>query len=203
MLAWQYSAWAATASILFFLSTASVCLRVLAMYKRGVRAKLHDYLVFLCYLSLSGYIVDVSFGLTHGGYGLHITEISAVSSPTAGVNLARLIQTNLCPPTDVLFCAFESSLLIVGEITGGIFVACVPTFGVIFFGGGKKSSSYQYQGARGRVRSLANRTIGQISLRPQRKPTSILDDTLKSLNDDTWNSEAMSKTLSMTEIGSV
>lgn len=41
-------------------------------------------------------------------------------------------------------------------------------------------------------------TIGQISLRPKRKQTSTFEDTLKSLNDPAWDSEAMSKSLTMT-----
>lgn len=57
----------------------------------------------------------------------------------------------------------------------------------------EKSSSYQHMGSRRLIH-----TIGQISLRPKRKQTSTFEDTLKSLNDPAWDSEAMSKSLTMT-----
>ncbi|RWQ92368.1 hypothetical protein C8Q69DRAFT_95544 [Paecilomyces variotii] len=52
---------------------------------------------------------------------------------TAGINLGRAIQTKVCPSDDLTYCARDSSILVIAEMTAGILVACVPTFGSVLF----------------------------------------------------------------------
>ncbi|KAI0205451.1 hypothetical protein F4808DRAFT_409268 [Astrocystis sublimbata] len=322
MLAPQHVAWIATAAILFPLSAMAVGLRVLATYKRGASMKLHDYLVFLSFLALIGYVSDVSVGVVHGGYGIHATDLPletlftglktfwisewfwatgvasfrlailllyieifqtrsfrliakgtalivilywvaciitisvlclpvefnwdrslngtcgnvfaievfsgafnmvldiwvvflplptiwklqlapqkklAVSASfalglgTAGVNLGRLIQTIQCPVEDISFCVLNSSILVTAEITGGLLVACVPTYGVLLFRNAKGNSSTPQKDSGGIIR-----TIGQISLRPRKKGSMTLDDSLMSQNDLQWRDEEFVNSLAMT-----
>jgi hypothetical protein len=65
---------------------------------------------------------------------------------TAAINLGRLVQTFKCPPNvDFSYCAMDSSILVLAEMTGGILLACVPTFGPLFFPDRKNASSNRNQ----------------------------------------------------------
>lgn len=66
---------------------------------------------------------------------------------TAGVNLARMITSIKCPVTpDFSYCGLNSAILITAEMSGGIIVACVPTFGAIFFSkSASRSTNYPEQ----------------------------------------------------------
>ncbi|KAI0110723.1 hypothetical protein GGR51DRAFT_557721 [Nemania sp. FL0031] len=323
MLTSQHVAWIATTTILYPLSATAVCFRVLAIYKRGAKLKTHDYLVFLSFLALTGYISDVSVGVVHGGYGQHVIELNpravetglkafwisewfwatgvasfrlaiillyielfqtrmfrlvatltasivflywtaciitisvlclpvefnwnrslngtcgdvlaieifsgafnmavdiwvvflplptiwklrlaphkkltiwssfALGFGTAGVNLGRLIQTVQCPVTDLTYCSLTSSILVTAEITGGILVASMPTFGVLLFKSGRANSSTRPNGS-GRL----IRTIGQINMRSKKKGTMTLDDSILSLDDARWRDEEFVDVLAITE----
>ena len=62
---------------------------------------------------------------------MHIQLLTA--SRTAGLNLGRIIQTKLCPADDLVYCLRDSSIFIMAEMTAGILVSCVPTFGPLLF----------------------------------------------------------------------
>ncbi|KAJ5502596.1 hypothetical protein N7463_005470 [Penicillium fimorum] len=63
------------------------------------------------------------------------TASFAIGILTAGINLGRIIQTKLCPADDLIYCLRDSSIFIMAEMTAGILVACVPTFGPLLFRG--------------------------------------------------------------------
>ena len=50
----------------------------------------------------------------------------------AGINLGRLIWTIQCNAGDFTYCLLGSSMLVVGEMSTGVIVACVPTLGPVF-----------------------------------------------------------------------
>ncbi|CAG8320515.1 unnamed protein product [Penicillium nalgiovense] len=62
-----------------------------------------------------------------------VTASFAIGILTAGINLGRIIQTKLCPADDLVYCLRDSSIFIMAEMTAGILVACVPTFGPLLF----------------------------------------------------------------------
>lgn len=64
---------------------------------------------------------------------LGVTGTFALGIITAGINLGRAIQTKVCPSDDLTYCARDSSILVIAEMTAGILVACVPTFGSVLF----------------------------------------------------------------------
>jgi hypothetical protein len=75
-----------------------------------------------------------------------IVYVLNLANSTAAINLGRLIQTFKCPPNvDFSYCAMDSSILVLAEMTGGILLACVPTFGPLFFPDRKNVSSNRYQ----------------------------------------------------------
>jgi hypothetical protein len=51
----------------------------------------------------------------------------------AGLNLARLLQTLRCDQKNFTFCVLPAYMIVVGEMSVGVIVACVPTFGPVFF----------------------------------------------------------------------
>ncbi|CAG8943937.1 unnamed protein product [Penicillium salamii] len=62
-----------------------------------------------------------------------VTTAFAIGILTAGINLGRIVQTRMCPSDDPIWCVRDSSLLMMAEMTAGIWVACVPTFGPLVF----------------------------------------------------------------------
>lgn len=76
---------------------------------------------------------------------------------TAGINLARIVQTKMCPSHDPIYCVRDSSILIMAEMTAGILVACVPTFGPLIF-----------RRAHISTRPHDRPTIGSVRIRPRR-----------------------------------
>ncbi|KAI1370295.1 hypothetical protein F4677DRAFT_457950 [Hypoxylon crocopeplum] len=56
-----------------------------------------------------------------------LTASFALGFCTAGISLGRLVQNSYCPPLDVSYCAFDSYILVIAELAGGILVATVPT----------------------------------------------------------------------------
>ncbi|OQE42300.1 hypothetical protein PENCOP_c004G00793 [Penicillium coprophilum] len=62
-----------------------------------------------------------------------VTASFAIGILTAGINLGRIIQTKLCPADDLVYCLRDASIFIMAEMTAGILVACVPTFGPLMF----------------------------------------------------------------------
>ncbi|CAG8389490.1 unnamed protein product [Penicillium salamii] len=62
-----------------------------------------------------------------------VTTSFAIGILTAGINLARIVQTRMCPSDDPIWCVRDGSLLMMAEMTAGIWVACVPTFGPLVF----------------------------------------------------------------------
>jgi hypothetical protein len=69
----------------------------------------------------------------------------------AGINLGRLIQTIQCNEEDFTYCFIGSSMIVVGEMSTGILVACVPTLGPVFFPtrlGPSANARYQYKDSR-------------------------------------------------------
>ncbi|KAJ5870229.1 hypothetical protein N7455_005170 [Penicillium solitum] len=116
-----------------------------------------------------------------------VTASFAIGILTAGINLGRIIQTKLCPADDLIYCLRDSSIFIMAEMTAGILVACVPTFGPLFF--------------RGRtVRSAQPRdlpTIGSAQLR--RRPAKF--DSLLSTLDRSHNDEERGHTKEVESLG--
>ncbi|OQE00555.1 hypothetical protein PENVUL_c050G08103 [Penicillium vulpinum] len=102
-----------------------------------------------------------------------VTASFAIGVLTAGINLGRIIQTKLCPADDLVYCLRDSSIFIMAEMTAGILVACVPTFGPLLFRGRKLRSA--------QPRDLP--TIGSAQMR--RRPAKF--DSLLSTIDHTHN----------------
>ncbi|KAJ5361558.1 hypothetical protein N7541_002402 [Penicillium brevicompactum] len=112
----------------------------------------------------------------------------AIGIFTAAINLARIVQTKMCPSDDPIWCVRDSSLLMMAEMTAGIWVACVPTLGPLVFRR-KKIFTRQH--------NLP--TIGSARMRPRRaKKLDSLLITLDHSKDDTertdeWNTESVTK----------
>ncbi|KAJ5607776.1 hypothetical protein N7537_004395 [Penicillium hordei] len=104
-----------------------------------------------------------------------VTASFAIGILTAGINLGRIIQTKLCPADDLIYCLRDSSIFIMAEMTAGILVACVPTFGPLLFRGRTVHSA--------QPRDLP--TIGSAQLR--RRPAKL--DSLLSTLDRSHNDE--------------
>ncbi|KAI1378866.1 hypothetical protein F4677DRAFT_412270 [Hypoxylon crocopeplum] len=69
--------WSITAAIMFLLGSATVLLRFLAIRLRSSMPKTYDHLILLTYFGLITEVVCVSFfGIAHGGYGVHIDELT-------------------------------------------------------------------------------------------------------------------------------
>ncbi|KAI2616625.1 hypothetical protein GGR54DRAFT_609980 [Hypoxylon sp. NC1633] len=69
--------WSFTAAVMFALGSAAVLLRFLAIRLRSSMPKTYDYLILLTYFGLVAEVVCVSFfGIAHGGYGVHIDELT-------------------------------------------------------------------------------------------------------------------------------
>jgi hypothetical protein len=108
----------------------------------------------------------------------------ADASRTAGINLGRIIQTKLCPTDDIIYCARDSSIFVIAEMTAGILVACVPTLGPLIFRGRHVQSA--------RPHDLP--TIGSARIRPRRHLAKF-DSLLSTLDrshveeerNETWN----------------
>lgn len=49
------------------------------------------------------------------------------------MKLARLVHDIRCDAVNFTYCQFQSSMIVIGEMSVGIVVACVPTFGPVFF----------------------------------------------------------------------
>ncbi|KAI4219074.1 MAG: hypothetical protein L6R36_008579 [Xanthoria steineri] len=62
-----------------------------------------------------------------------ISATFALGLINAGINLGRLIQSIICNEADATYCFEDSALLVMGEMSSGILVACVPTMGPVFF----------------------------------------------------------------------
>ncbi|KAJ5115374.1 hypothetical protein NUU61_001133 [Penicillium alfredii] len=88
-----------------------------------------------------------------------VTASFALGIITAGINLGRIISTKLCPTNDIIYCARDSSIFVIAEMTAGILVACVPTLGPLFFRRAKVPSA--------RPHGLP--TIGSARVRPTRR----------------------------------
>lgn len=107
---------------------------------------------------------------------------------TAAINLARIVQTKMCPSDDPIWCVRDSSLLMMAEMTAGIWVACVPTLGPLVFRR-KKIFTRQHNMP----------TIGSARMRPRRaKKLDSLLITLDHSKDDTerideWNTESVTR----------
>ncbi|KAI0397480.1 hypothetical protein F5Y17DRAFT_374007 [Xylariaceae sp. FL0594] len=319
--------WVVASTFLFILSGAAVLMRILSNRIRRAAFKVHDYLVFFALLLYLGYVIDVSFGVAYGGYGMHITEVTldqivyalkilwisewlwataicsfrlaiiflymdifrtktfhivatctgvvvfgywlaciltinllcmpiafnwdkslngrcgdffalelfssafnlaidiwvivlpvatiwnlklstqkklaviasfALGLITASINLGRLIQTLICPLADATYCVSQSSFLIIGEISGGILVACVPTLGPLVFSHRRGKSTGPYTPEQRTPGGRIIRTIGQISLRPkgyaQSDDTTLLETNSRSEGDEEFaTSLAMGK----------
>ncbi|KAJ5248567.1 hypothetical protein N7468_000018 [Penicillium chermesinum] len=50
---------------------------------------------------------------------------------TAGVNIGRLIQTQVCDPKNKTFCLNDASILVAAELSSGTIVACAPMIGAV------------------------------------------------------------------------
>ena len=84
----------------------------------------------------------------------------------AGINLGRLVQTIRCDETDFTYCLLGSSMIVTGEMSTGILVACVPTLGPVFFPSRFGSSAKaRHQFEDGRKAPLYNRPSGRKPLR--------------------------------------
>jgi hypothetical protein len=79
-------------------------------------------------------------------------------SSTAGINMGRIIQTKMCPVSDLIYCLRDSSMFIEAEMTAGILVACVPTFGPLIFRRSVPAARPQHDLP----------TIGSVRMRPRR-----------------------------------
>lgn len=107
---------------------------------------------------------------------------------TAAINLARIVQTRMCPSDDPIWCVRDSSLLMMAEMTAGIWVACVPTLGPLVFRR-KKIFTRQH--------NLP--TIGSARMRPRRpKNLDSLLLTFQQSKEDTertdeWNAESVTR----------
>ncbi|KAL8902134.1 MAG: hypothetical protein Q9207_004866 [Kuettlingeria erythrocarpa] len=80
-----------------------------------------------------------------------ISGTFALGLLNAAINLGRLVQTILCDEADVTYCLEASAMLIVGELSSGILVACVPTLGPVCFPnrfGPKNPARFQYKMSR-------------------------------------------------------
>jgi hypothetical protein len=109
------------------------------------------------------------------------SDILMFNYSTAGINLGRLVQTFKCSPdVDFSYCAMDSSILVLGEMTGGILLACVPTYGPLFFPDRKNKSQDRNQNAES---SLV--TIGSKPTRRKKFLGSTLVDSLFTSKTDT------------------
>ncbi|CAG8164742.1 unnamed protein product [Penicillium olsonii] len=105
-----------------------------------------------------------------------VTTSFAIGILTAGINLARIVQTRMCPSEDPIWCTRDSSLLMIAEMTAGIWVACVPTFGPLI-SRRKKTFTRQHHLP----------TIGSARMRPHHQAKS--DSLLSTLNRSQHDSE--------------
>ncbi|KAJ9295063.1 hypothetical protein DTO271G3_6233 [Paecilomyces variotii] len=103
---------------------------------------------------------------------LGVTGAFALGVITAGINLGRAIQTRVCPYDDLTYCALDSSILCVAEMTAGILVACVPTFGSVLSRRKKEKSLPRYNDAPPTIGSKRRRD------RPIPASFDMLDDDL-------------------------
>ncbi|KAB8294167.1 hypothetical protein EYC80_009607 [Monilinia laxa] len=62
-----------------------------------------------------------------------VSATFALGLAIAGLNLGRLIQTLRCDQANFTYCVLPAYMIVVGEMSVGIMVACVPTFGPVFF----------------------------------------------------------------------
>ncbi|KAF2875737.1 hypothetical protein BDV95DRAFT_603142 [Massariosphaeria phaeospora] len=118
-----------------------------------------------------------------------VTVSFALGLLTAGINLGRLIDTVTCPARpDFSYCGLDSSILITAEMSGGILVACVPTFGVIFFAnrGNRSGKSYPKDGTG---------TIGSKPIKMKRSPGATLDSNLFSKTESRWAEDEVAEEL--------
>lgn len=106
---------------------------------------------------------------------------------TAGINLARMITSIKCPATpDFSYCGLNSAILITAEMSGGVIVACVPTFGAIFFSKStSRSTDYPRDGPP---------TIGSEPIRLKKQPGNS-DDLLLSTKGSRWAEDELSDAL--------
>ncbi|OQD83699.1 hypothetical protein PENANT_c015G05251 [Penicillium antarcticum] len=111
-----------------------------------------------------------------------VTASFALGVLTAGINLGRIIQTKLCPTDDIIYCARDSSIFVIAEMTAGILVACVPTLGPLMFRGRHVPSA--------RPHDLP--TIGSARTRPRRDLAKL--DSLLSTLDRSHGEEERNKT---------
>ena len=108
----------------------------------------------------------------------------------AGINLARLIQTSTCDEKDISYCLLASSMILVGEMSMGIVVACIPTLGPILnpsrFSPSSKGN-YQYRDRRltSSKKKLSGQTGDQVSASDisDERPFRVLEDSGIELDD--------------------
>ncbi|TGO47636.1 hypothetical protein BCON_0269g00020 [Botryotinia convoluta] len=62
-----------------------------------------------------------------------VSATFALGLAIAGLNLGRLLQTLRCDQANFTHCVLPAYMIVVGEMSVGIMVACVPTFGPVFF----------------------------------------------------------------------
>jgi hypothetical protein len=68
------------------------------------------------------------------------------------------VETFKCSPdVDFSHCAMDSSILILGEMTGGILLACVPIFGPLFFPDRKIKSLDRNQHVEDSLETIASK----------------------------------------------
>lgn len=106
----------------------------------------------------TGVTASFAIGIMLAAHVLPLFPQMLTGNRTACINLGRIIQTKVCPADDLIYCLRDSSIFIMAEMTAGILVACVPTFGPFIYR--RKVSSARPQ------HDLP--TIGSARMRPRR-----------------------------------
>ncbi|PYH42555.1 uncharacterized protein BP01DRAFT_425573 [Aspergillus saccharolyticus JOP 1030-1] len=119
---------------------------------------------------------------------------------TAGVNIARIMQTKLCEATNVTYCALDASILIAAEISCGILVSCAPTLGPLIarFRGAPKYSRGDDHRKASDQRAL--RTFGSSGRSWPRRKLQLDTTLLGSVDEDLGMAKNGAHTIQQTQI---
>jgi hypothetical protein len=116
---------------------------------------------------------------------------------TAAVNLGRSIQTIQCRVTgDKTSCLLNSSILVQGEICGGILVATLPLLGPLWKSRRRKPTKQSMSGGTpGKGPFGPFQTIGSIPLKNKNSKGLLKEDSLLGIQNDNTGAEWQEQTV--------